>query len=58
VAELNGSLEVESAPGEGAVVAVRLPLTGGVLAEEVPAEQALPEEALPGETPGPAGVQR
>ncbi|MET3719439.1 sensor histidine kinase [Arthrobacter sp. UYEF21] len=28
VAELNGSLEVESAPGEGTVVAVRLPLTG------------------------------
>ncbi len=28
VAELNGSLDVESAPGEGTVVAVRLPLTG------------------------------
>jgi signal transduction histidine kinase len=28
VAELGGSLEVESAPGEGTVVAVRLPLTG------------------------------
>ncbi|MGO4187852.1 sensor histidine kinase [Pseudarthrobacter sp. TAF60_1] len=28
VAELDGSLEVESAPGEGTVVAVRLPLTG------------------------------
>ncbi|WP_164203305.1 sensor histidine kinase [[Micrococcus luteus] ATCC 49442] len=28
VTELNGSLEVESAPGEGAVVAIRLPLTG------------------------------
>lgn len=28
VAELNGSLEVESAPGEGTVVAVRLPLAG------------------------------
>ncbi|WP_345153795.1 sensor histidine kinase [Arthrobacter ginkgonis] len=29
VAGLDGSLEVESAPGEGAVVAVRLPLAGG-----------------------------
>jgi signal transduction histidine kinase len=28
VAELDGSLEVESEPGEGTVVAVRLPLTG------------------------------
>ncbi|QOD03644.1 sensor histidine kinase [Pseudarthrobacter sp. BIM B-2242] len=28
VTELNGSLEVESAPGEGTVVAIRLPLTG------------------------------
>ncbi|MDP9998362.1 sensor histidine kinase [Pseudarthrobacter sulfonivorans] len=28
VSELNGSLEVESAPGEGTVVAIRLPLTG------------------------------
>ncbi|QDG65298.1 sensor histidine kinase [Pseudarthrobacter sp. NIBRBAC000502772] len=29
VAELNGSLDVETAPGEGTVVALRLPLTGG-----------------------------
>lgn len=44
VAELNGSLEVETAPGEGTVVALRLPLTGG---------------ALPGQAPGdPAGEQR
>lgn len=28
VTELNGSLEVESVPGEGTVVAIRLPLTG------------------------------
>jgi len=41
VAELDGSLEVETAPGEGTVVALRLPLTGG---------------PLPGQpTSGPAG---
>lgn len=48
VAELNGSLEVESAPGEGTVVAVRLPLTG----------EALAGNTLPGELPGSAGEQR
>jgi signal transduction histidine kinase len=28
VAALNGSLELESAPGEGTVVAIRLPVEG------------------------------
>lgn len=53
VAELNGSLEVESAPGEGTVVAVRLPLTGGALADGMPLGGS-----VPGEAPGPAGEPR
>ncbi|MDR6414683.1 sensor histidine kinase [Pseudarthrobacter sulfonivorans] len=58
VAELNGSLEVESAPGEGTVVAVRLPLTGEALAGGTSAGQTLAWEAPSAETPGPAGERR
>ncbi len=58
VAELNGSLEVESAPGEGTVVAVRLPLTGEALAGETPARETPSRETPSGEASGPAGEQR
>lgn len=50
VAELHGSLPVESAPGEGTVVAVRLPLTGGALSAGMPLGGS-----VPGEASGPAG---
>jgi signal transduction histidine kinase len=46
VGELNGSLEVESAPGEGTVVAVRLPLTAA-LSGEASAAQGTNEPAEP-----------
>lgn len=57
VAELNGSLEVESAPGEGAVVAVRLPLIGEVPAADAPAGVPLTGAQLP-EASGQAGERR
>jgi len=44
MADLDGSLDVETAPGEGTVVALRLPLAGG---------------SVPGHpTSSPAGEQR
>jgi signal transduction histidine kinase len=54
VAELKGLLEVESALGEGTVVAVRLPLTGGALTGEAPSGDARSGEAPFREAAGPA----
>ncbi|WP_255770785.1 sensor histidine kinase [Pseudarthrobacter sulfonivorans] len=58
VTELNGSLEVESASGEGTVVAIRLPLRGEVPAGGLTPGGVLAGEVFPDGVPGPAREPR